>query len=133
MASTEEDFTRMLLETFADDPATGYYQQFTDGSYDVSTGENTTVMTETPCRIILEDLTRNSNGLSSAFGTDILAGDKNCYLYPPEKVNPLLTHLVVNTNGDKLRIGSTAYKIINMKSTDPTGSNPILYQLMLRK
>lgn len=133
MSSTEDDFMRMLFDMFSDDPATGYYQKFSTGSYDPNTGENIQTMTEIPVQIILQDLTRNSNGLSYDFGTDIVAGDKNCYVLPPNKVDSSQPQLMIDTVADRLRVGTLVYRVENMKSTDPTGSNPILYQLMLRR
>lgn len=116
-----------------DDPAIGYYQKSIQGSYDPSTGDYSTSLVEIPCSIILEDLTRNSNGLSYDFGTDIIAGDKNCYLLPPEKADPTVMSLVIDTVADRIRVGAQIYRIENMKSADPTGANPLLYQLMLRR
>lgn len=132
--SAESDFMVDCIMAFLnDDPAIGYYQKSIQGSYDPSTGDYSASIVEIPCSIILEDLTRNSNGLSYDFGTDIVAGDKNCYLLPPEKADPTAIPLVIDTVADRIRVGTQIYRIINMKSADPTGANPLLYQLMLRR
>ena len=131
--SAESDFLPMILDFFRDDPATGYYTKYQQGSYDPATINYTTTAVEIPCKILLLDLTRNSNGLSSVFGTEILAGDKECWLLPPEKADTTAIPLTIDTTADRLRVGSITYKIETMKEANPTGSNVIVYQLMLRR
>jgi len=131
--SSANDFDRMILDFMNDDPCTAYYQKSFAGSYDPATGELAVTLVEIPVQVILVDLTRNNNGLSSKFGTTILVGDKDCYMRPPEKADPLATPLVIDTTADRLRVGSIVYKVYDMKSADPTGSAPLLYNLMLRR
>ena len=99
--SSASDFDRMILEFMRDDPMTCHYQKSSAGTYDPSTGELAVTLVEVPCSGILLDMTSNSNGLSSKFGTEILAGDKELYLLPPEKVDPLATPLVIDTTADR--------------------------------
>jgi hypothetical protein len=131
--SAESNFLKSILEFMADDPLTVYYIQYTQGTYDPATSEYTSTTVETPCKAIQLDLTRNQNGLSSVFGTSILAGDKELYLCPPDKSSVGANPLVVNTTNDRVRIGSIVYKIEGMQSIDPSASNVILYRFMLRR
>jgi hypothetical protein len=131
--SSASDFDRMILDFFRDDPATAYYQKSSLGTYDPATGEVASTLIEVPVQIILLDLTRNSNGLSSKFGTEILSGDKECYILPPEKADPLALPLVIDTTADRIRIGSIVYKVFRMQEANPTGASPLLYNLMLRR
>lgn len=117
----------------ADDPATGYYTKYQQGAYDTATSEYANIPVEVPCSILLLDLTRNNNGLSSVFGTEILAGDKECWMLPPEKADNTTMPLVIDTTSDRLRVGNITYKIVTMKEANPTGANPIAYQFMLRR
>lgn len=129
--STYSDSYAALVEFFADDPLTAYYTKYTT-SYDDATSINTQVATELPCQAIQLDLTRNSNGLSSKFGTLIVQGDKELYLRPPEQTDPLATPLTIDTSSDRVRIGTTLYKVMDMKVLNPNAAQPLLYNLMLR-
>lgn len=131
--STEEDFLRSILDFMSDDPLTVYYTKYTSGVYDPATSEYTTVTVETPCQGLMIDLTRNSNGLSSVYGKMILAGDKDLYLLPPNKLNSSINPLVIDTTSDRIRVGTTLYKVEDMKECNPDMTNPILYQFMLRR
>ena len=116
-----------------DDPLTVYYTKYTQGSYDTSTSEYTSIITETPCKAIMLDLTRNSNGLSSVYGKSILAGDKDMYLLPPNKLDSNVSPLAIDTTVDRIRVGSIIYKVEDMKECNPDASNVVLYQFLLRR
>lgn len=131
--STEDDFLRSILDFMNDDPLTVYYTKYNNGAYDPATSEYTTVPVEIPCQGLLLDLTRNSNGLSSIYGKTILAGDKDLYLVPPNKLDPNAPVLNIDTTSDRVRIGSILYKVEDMKECNPNAVNPILYQFMLRR
>lgn len=131
--SSEQYFLPMIKQFMRDDPTTAYYIKYTQGAYDTMTSEFTTITVETPCQCLLQDMTRNSNGLSSVYGKEILAGDKECYMLPPEKANISSPALQIDTVNDRVRIAGITYKVCDMKVADPTGSNPLLYQFMLRR
>lgn len=131
--SAANDFSRMILDFMRDDPLTAYYIKATTGAYDPSTGEVAVTTVEIPVQAILLDLIRTNNGLSSKFGTEILAGDKEVYVLPPEKADPLAIPLVVDTTSDRIRIGNTTYKIEVMKEANPSASAPLLYDLLIRR
>lgn len=131
--SASSDFDRAILEFFNDDPLTATYLKFTVGVYDPSTGEASVTNVEIPVKCILLDMTRTNNGLSSKFGTLVSEGDKECYILPVEKADPLAIPLVIDTTSDRLKIGSITYNVAAMKEANPTGSAPLLYNLMLKR
>jgi len=128
----ESDFLKSILEFMADDPLTVYYTKYTQGAYDTTTSEFTTTTVEIPCKAILLDLTRDSRGLSSISGKEILAGDKELFLFPPNKVDSLVAPLEIDTTSDRVRIGSIVYKIESMQEANPDAINVILYRFMIR-
>ena len=130
--SAASDFDTMLMSFFLDDPMTATYLQYIE-EYDYSTSENILIEVRTPVSGILLDFDRTSNGLSSKFGEMVLAGDKDFYMLPTQKRDPLATPIVPNTTSDKIIVAGITYKIHVMKSADPTGAAPLLYNFMLRR
>ena len=131
--SAASDFDRMILDFMNDDSLTATYHQYTQGAYDTTTSEYTTVQVDTPVRGILLDFDRVSNGLSSKFGTLILQGDKEFYMLPTQKADPLATPIVPNTTSDRITVANITYKIEVSKSADPTGAAPLLYNFKLQR
>lgn len=136
--SAQDDFTRMLQDFFDDDPQTAIYHQYDQGSYNPSTSEYSTTQVDTPVRVITLDLTRNSNGLSSKYGTDILAGDKDVYMKPMVWGEMGLRIILEpieypNTSADRITLSGVTYKVNNMKVLDPTGNSPMLYNFLIRR
>jgi hypothetical protein len=128
--SAQSDFTSMINDFFDDDPQVAIYHQYSQGVYNVNTSEYLTTQVDTAVRVITLDLTRNSNGLSSKYGTDILAGDKDVYMKPF-----YLEEIVVdvNTTSDKITVGGILYKVCNSKVLDPTSSSPMLFNFLVRR
>lgn len=131
--SAQDDFGRSILAFMQDDPMTAYHIRHTAGSYDPATGEASTTVTETPVRAILLDITRLTNGLSTKFDTEIIAGDKELYCLPPERNDPLSPPLIIDPATDTIRVGINTYKIVTMKEANPNASVPLLYNLVIRR
>lgn len=125
------EFDQVVLDFMQDDPMTAYYIQSTY-VFNPATGENVATDKETAVSAIMLDLTLNSNGLSQKFGTSIIAGDKELYIRPPDRYDPALTPMVVNTTSDRVRVGNITYKVANMKEANPRGVS-ILYSLHIRR
>lgn len=130
--SAASDFDRMILDFMADDPMTATYLQYIE-EYDYATSENILVEIATPVSGILLDFDRTSNGLSSKFGEMVLAGDKDFYMLPTQKRDPIAAPIIPNTTSDKITVAGITYKIHVSKSADPTGAAPLLYNFMLRR
>jgi hypothetical protein len=64
--------------------------------------------------------------------TLIRQGDKLLFIRPPEKVDPYRLPLVINPSEDRVVVGSTTYKIVTSKQTNPSATNCILYELYVR-
>lgn len=130
--SAASDFDAAIMEFMLDDPMTATYLQYIE-EYDYATSENILVEIATPVSGILLDFDRTSNGLSSKFGEMVLAGDKDFYMLPTQKRDPLSSPIVPNTTSDKIIIAGITYKVHVSKSADPTGVAPLLYNFMLRR
>lgn len=122
----------MLLSFFQDDPLTAYYIKYT-ATFNPATGENAQTPTEIPVQAILLDLTLLSNGLTTRYGTEIVAGDKQLYILPPEKFDSTASPLVIDTSTDMVRVGSVTYKVFHMKEINPSAASPLVYDLHIRR
>ena len=131
--SAEASFLPMLFEFFNDDPMTATYHQELSGAYDPSTGEFTSTSVSTSVKGILLDIDRISNGLSSKYGTEILMGDKEFYMLPTQKVDGGANAIVPNPTTDTVIVAGITYKVHIVKSIDPTGANPLVYNMLLRR
>lgn len=131
--SSAANFDRMIMAFMRDDPMTAYYIKEVAGPYDTSTGEAPVVRTEIPVSAILLDLIGSVNGFSTKYGTLIQAGDKELYVLPPNKSDPLAAPLDVDPANDRIRINTITYKIVAMKEANPDANMPLLYNFMLRR
>jgi len=131
--SSADDFDRMIRDFMNDDILFATYHQYSNPVYDTTTGENTVTQIDTSVQCIILDFNRMSNGLSSKFGTEILQGDKDFYMYPTNKADPLATPIVPNPTSDRITVSGITYKIVNMKECNPQMNAPLLYNLMLRR
>lgn len=132
------DFDSTVLEFMREYPLVVEYKKYTS-VYNPSTGgvDAATVVT-TEVNALLLDLTLNSNGLSTRFGTMVVAGDKQLFIQPPQKAssnfgNPTPEELTVDPATDRVVVNGQEYKIVTFKEINPTGTNPILYDLYIRR
>lgn len=130
--SAAADFMPMILDFMRDDPLSVQHIQSTQGTYDPATSEYTYTESITTCSAILLDMTRNLNGQSTKFGTDIIFGDKELYMLPPNRADSTAPQLVINTATDRIKVGNTLYKIEVMKEAKPDATIPLLYNFLLR-
>ena len=130
--SAASDFDAMIMSFFSDDPMTATYLQYIE-EYDYATSENILVEIATPVSGILLDFDRTSNGLSSKFGEMVLAGDKDFYMLPTQKRDPVAAPIIPNTTSDKIIVAGITYKIHVMKEANPDAVAPLLYNFMLRR
>lgn len=131
--SAESDFLPSILAFMHDDPMIATYHVGIDGNnYDPTTGELTGTTTDVSVKGIILDIDRLYNGTSTKFGKEILSGDKEFYMYPVEKADPLATPIVPDPSKDTITVAGKKYKICVSKSIDPTGSNPLVYNFLLR-
>lgn len=96
------------------------------GVYDPATGQVTVSERVFSVRGALMELTLQSNGLAFRTGTEIMAGDKQFYMEPPE------TGVSVKPN-DQITMGGVTYTVFSVKAVDPSGAAPILYDLYVRR
>lgn len=131
------DFDDVVFQFVQDYPLLVTYVQQTDGVYNPATGSMSSTTTETEVDAILLDLTLSSNGLSTRHGTAVIAGDKQLLVRPPNKKDPLAPALVINTATDRVQVptseGVITFKIVTFKEINPTGNDPILFDLYIRR
>jgi len=125
------DFDAAVLELVTAFGTTATYTSIAQGEYDPATGQAGVVRMPQPVKAVLFDLTLQSNGLSLKYGTEILAGDKEAYIIPPQKLggNPI----TVAPGADKLTVAGVVYTVVTFKEINPTGSDPCVYFLYLRR
>ena len=131
--SAASDFDRAILDFMQDDPLAVTYVSSLPAVFNPATGENTATDISTQVSAIILDLTSTSSGLSSKFGTQIVAGDKEIYILPPEKSDPFKLPLVVNPANDLIKVGIVEYSVVAMKECNPTASAPLLYNFHIRR
>jgi hypothetical protein len=128
------DFDKAVGEFFNDFGFEATFLKAVDGTYNTATGRNEGATTsEIPVEAILMDLTLQSNGLSTKFGTLVQAGDKELYLRPTNKTDPVLLPLVITPGKDKVKVSGVVYNIVTMKEINTTASEPLLFDLYIRR
>lgn len=128
-----KDLDLALLEFIKESGTSAILLKQSEGAYDPALGEVSTTVVEIPVQAILMDLTLQSNGLSVKYGTQVETGDKELYMRPPHKTNTALAPVEINPNSDKIKVGTTVYKIVTLKELNPSASDVILYTLYLRR
>lgn len=129
--SAQDDFNRMIVDFFNDDPLTVTYQSNSESYSDV-TGFNTVSTVSIPCRAIFLDHQLRTSGDSTKDGTLIRQGDKLLFMRPPEKSDTYRLPLVINQALDRILVGTVSYKIVTFKQTNPSAADCILYEIYLR-
>lgn len=129
---TQPDFDSAAYELVTEFGGDGSYISVSPGVYDPATGVATPTTVSTPVKVVLLDLTLQSSGLSVKYGTQILAGDKEAYVIPPNKTGNAALGLIQPTQ-DRLLVAGVSYNIITYKELNPSGTDPILYTLYLRR
>src|SRR5688572_22094253 len=118
-----EDFDAVVVEFMREYGFTATYVQRTLGEYDPAEGEAPLTEEHTPVQAILLDYTLQSNGFGNKFGTDIMAGDKEMYIQPPNKVDAGVPALNILPTQDTILANGVEYKIVTMKELNTTGGN----------
>lgn len=129
---TQPDFDAVAFELVTEFGGAGTYTTQAQGSYDPSTGSVVVTQTPVTVQLVLVDLTMNTSGLSTKYNTQILAGDKEAYMIPPQKLggDPLPQ---ITPGQDLVKVGSITYTVLTFKEVNQTGTDPILYTLYLRR
>lgn len=127
------DFDLTVLEFIRESGCSATLIKEATGAYNPATGTVASDTDEIAVEAILMDLTLQSNGLSTKYGTLVEAGDKELYMRPPHKTNPLLGEIEIKPASDRIRVGAVTYKIVTFKELNPSASDPALYTLYLRR
>src|SRR4051812_3658440 len=105
--SAQDDFNRMIVDFFNDDPLTVTYQSNTE-SYSDATAVNTLSTVNIPCQAIFLDHQLRTSGDSTKDGTLIREGDKLLFMRPPEKSDTYRLPLVINQALDRILVGTVS-------------------------
>jgi hypothetical protein len=127
MHSLEEAARELILEF----GGTGTYTSTTEGSYDVSTASVTRVELNQTVPMVLVDLTLQSNGMSTKYGTQVLAGDREAYVIPPHKYGG--QQVSITPNSDRVTFGGVTYTVVTFKDANPSGTDSWVWYLYLRR
>lgn len=128
-----EPFDETVLEFVKEMGSSATLIQTEEGEYNPSTGLVGASTVSVPVEGILMDLTLQSNGLSVKYGTLVEAGDKEFLMRPPHKTNGYDAVVEIQPSSDRLLVGNITYKIVTLKELNPTGSDPVLVTLYLRR
>lgn len=129
-----EDFDNTVVAIFSEFPSfTATYKQQVDGAYNPATGTVSQTVNSIAVEAVLMDLTLQSNGLSTKFGTLVIHGDKELFVRPPHKAGTIGSPMAINPATDKVVVAGHEYKIVTFKEINPSGTDPILYDLYIRR
>lgn len=128
-----DEFDYTVMEFMKEYGFFGTYVKTAVGDYDPSTGEPSTVVTEIPVEVILMDLTLQSNGFSTKYGTLVQAGDKDLWMRPPQKTDPDAEPITIDPASDVVKLNGVTYKIVTAKETSIGGQAPLLYNFYIRR
>lgn len=128
-----DDFDYAVLEFMQDFGTTMQYTKIVAGEYDVETGVVSSTEEVTDVEGIILDLTLQSNGYSTKYGTMVQAGDKEIFVRPPKKADSSADNLVVDPATDFIVVGDVEWKVVTFKEVNPVGDdNPILFSFYVR-
>lgn len=125
------DFDSMVVEFMNEFGTTATIILHHTGTYDTSTGVYANGTTNVSVKAILMDRTLRSDGDQNSANSLIQAGDKQCFIQPPEKNGGSV--IQINTSSDLCLIGGTTYRIVTMKQINPSTTDNVLFELYLRK
>lgn len=125
-----EQAAKELISEFG---SLGTYTSSVEGPYDTATSTSTRIDLTQQTLMVLVDLTLQSNGLSAKFGTQVLAGDKEAYVIPPQKYSDSNQAVNITPNSDKVVFGGVTYTVISFKDANPSGSDAWVWYLYLRR
>ena len=105
----------------------------TIGTYDPSTSDATNTTNQYSVNFLLFDYTNKNMGDKSNTGAIILAGDKQCFVQPTNKVAGGVAMPEVLANRDSIIINNVRWKILTAKAVNTSAADAVLYEYHLRK
>jgi hypothetical protein len=127
-----DQFDRLVANAMQRWGFTALYQKITTVPNDATGGVDETIIA-IPIRCIRQEQLRPLFGTGTNTGTDIQNGDLILYVQPTEKADKFADALVIDPTDDNVVIQGVTWNIVTSKlhGTDP--SDPILYELYIRK
>lgn len=110
------------------------YNTSGDSVYDPETGIITENKQTFTIMGVLTEFTQLTNGQSTNTNTQVIVGDKRFYCdASTAKIAGVAAAFVPNASTTEVVVGVVNYKVVNVKSVDPSGNNAIAYEFQLRK
>jgi hypothetical protein len=132
MSGRFDDFHRMIAEFFVEFGFTTTYYSVGQGVPNDSNGTITTPTTEFPIEAIKMELPRPTNGITSNANSQIQEGDQILYIRPTEQADVFADAIVANPTSDYVLINNTRWKVVAIRSYDPSAEDNILYEMYIR-
>lgn len=121
------DFHSVVREFFRDQGwSTAAVLIKTTSVYDDATSENITTERRYTVRAMPFDYIRKEQGDGTLGQTLVRSGDKQIFLAPSQYVKE------IDPSADKIQLGTKVYKIVTVKTVDPTLSDVLYYELFVR-
>ena len=128
-----DDFDQCVSDFMDDFGGLGVLTIVGQGEYNPDTGDYTAAETDYNVQTILLDLALKADGLSYNKDTLIQLDDKRAYVRPINKADATLTMPKVQPNRDRFAIGGITYKIVTLKTHNPSVTNNVLFEFILRE
>lgn len=128
--TTESDLYQAALGLITEFGGTGTYKSVKVGP-SIPGQVPADIVVSQSAKMVLLDLTLQSNGMSLKYGTQIKTGDKEAYVLPPARYGG--QPINVNPGTDKVIFGGVEYTVVTYKEINPTGANPLVLFLYLRR
>lgn len=105
-----------------------------DSVYDPETGIITENKQTFTIMGVLTEFQQLTNGASTNTNTQIIVGDKRFYADPTTaRIAGVAAAFVPNPSTTEVVVGTVNYKVVNIKSVNPSGNSVIAYEFQLRK
>lgn len=119
-------FLRVVSDMMRRFGGDGTMLKISGGVYDPITSTMSSAESEYPIRAMLFDYVPRLDGSGLEKSSLIRNGDKQLFIKPDEGMPAPEPH-------DKITFGGITYSVIVVKALDPSGSQPIYYELFLRE
>lgn len=130
--SNTSDFDEVVQYFMNEFGTSAFILQNVQGIYDTTTSSVQTSVNKIAVNTLQFDYIPRKYGSTFLDNSLIQEGDKEILVQPVEKSNPDALPFVVNPSTDSYMVGNQTYKIVAIKSYNPSNSDNILYVMYVR-
>lgn len=127
------DFDQLVADMMRDFGFLATYVHTVSTTPNDTTGGVDVVTENIRVQAIKMELIRPTEGSGTKAGSLIQDGDQFLYVRPTEKTDVFASALVLNPATDTVIIKGVSWGIVTIKEYDPSASDIILYELLIRK